>query len=309
MAGSKKTSSSPSAGARLRRLFSSGGTVVILAVVAGLFGGGVSVAWWLLGDRIRSEHRIGPEQVEITAQPPWIAQSDVRAEVFRNPTLDGPLSLPDDDLAERISAAFLRHPWVAKVERVTKKFGGVKVELVYRKPVCMVQVPGGLQPVDAEGMLLPSVDFTSQEAARYPILLDVDRGPTVSPGSRWGDTRVIGGAEIAAVLAEVWGPMRLRYIEPWAAYPTTALPAGVDAMAAPTQLAGRAIEPFFTLVTHNKTRIAWGHAPSANALGEPPAADKVAWLKRYFATHDDSLDGPEGKPQELDVRKALPGGA
>jgi hypothetical protein len=303
----KKTTSSP-AGAGLRRLFSSGGTVLILAVLAGLFGGGVSVAWWFLGDRVRAEHRIGPEQVEITAQPPWIPQSDVRAEVFRNPTLDGPLSLSDDDLAERIAIAFARHPWVAKVERVAKRYGGVKVDLVYRKPVCMVQVPGGLQPVDAEGVLLPSVDFTPSEAARYPLLLYVDQGPSVSPGRRWGDTRVVGGAEIAAALADVWGPMRLRHIEPWAAYPTTALPAGVDAMAAPTQPANRAIEPFFTLVTHNKTRIAWGHAPSANALGEPSAADKVTWLKRYFTTHDDSLDGPEGKPQELDVRKTLPGG-
>ena len=87
------------------------------------------------------DYRIGPEQVEITPQPPWIQQSDIRAEVFRNPTLDGPLSIMDDDLAERIANAFARHPWVAKVERVTKQYGSVKVELVYRKPVCMVEVP------------------------------------------------------------------------------------------------------------------------------------------------------------------------
>ena len=66
------------------------------------------------------EYRVTAERVEITPLPEWI-HSDIRAEVFRDPTLDGPLSIMDDDLAERIYRAFARHPWVAKVIRVNKQ--------------------------------------------------------------------------------------------------------------------------------------------------------------------------------------------
>ena len=61
------------------------------------------LGWLKLKPRILGspEYRVGPEQVEITPQPRWI-HSDVREEVFRRPALDGPLSLMDDDLVERI---------------------------------------------------------------------------------------------------------------------------------------------------------------------------------------------------------------
>jgi hypothetical protein len=311
MAAAKKKTSSPSGGTWLRGVFSwlfgSGQGVLIVVVVLGLLVGGTGFAWWKLKDRILAENRINPAQVEVTPQPDWIRQSNVRAEIFLDPTIDGPLSLEDDDLAERIASAFARHPWVAKVLRVAKQPGSVKVDLAYRRPVCMVQAPGGgHQPVDASGVLLPSADFTHLDVRHYPILLYVDSDPTVPPGTRWGDTRVVGGAEIAGLLVDVWEKMHLDCIEPWAAYPTTAGQPAVDAVATPTRLSGQSIEPFFTLVTRNKTRIAWGRAPGVNTLGEPKAEEKVAWLKHYFSTHDDSLDGPEGKPQELDVRKPLP---
>jgi hypothetical protein len=262
---------------------------------------------------VLADYRIGPAQVEITPQPHWIRQSDIRAEVFRNPTLDGPLSIMDDDLTDRIADAFARHPWVAKVRLVTKQYGSVKVELVYRKPVCMVEVPGGYQPVDAEGVLLPMVDFSSIEVASYPLLLRVERGPIMPPGNRWEDARVIGGAQIAAALGDVWEPMRLHYIEPSAADPTVAAESGSNGQTTPGSFAGRRAEPFFTLVAHpvaqggtrGSTRVLWGYAPGANALGELAAADKVALLKRCFDAHK-TLDGPQGAPRVLNIRQLPP---
>jgi hypothetical protein len=310
MAAAKKQTSSASGAAAFRGglawLFGSGRTLLVIALLVGAVAGGALFAWWKLKGRIVPAYAVGPEQVEITPQPDWIRVSDVRAEVFRYPALDGPLSLLDDDLAARISNAFARHPWVASLKPpvVQKTAGKVKVDLVYRKPVCMVLVPNGprygRQPVDADGVLLPSTDFTSQQADRYPLLASVDRGPTVSPGTRWGDTRVVGGAEIAARLADVWQTMHLARIEPWADYPSAPLPPGVDAMAMPTNL-GQHIEPVFTLVTQGRSRIVWGHAPGAKIAGEPSADEKVAWLKRYFERHD-TLDSP----QELDLRKVTP---
>jgi len=265
--------------------------------------GGPYLAWRRLKPRILNapEYRVSPEQVEMTPAPAWI-HSDIRAEVFRDPSLDGPLSLADDNLTEQIANAFSVHPWVAKVTRVTKRhpaatnLAAVKVELVYRQPVCMVEVAGGVLAVDADGVVLPSEDFSPIEATRYPRLVGADPKPAGPPGRRWADAKVVGGAEIAAALSPVWEVMRLKQIVPLAAN-TAAGATENDA----SESDRRAREPIFALVTRSGTRILWGYAPGANMLGEPPAAEKVARLRRYLAVHD-TLDGPQGQPQELDVR-------
>jgi hypothetical protein len=290
------------------------GIVLILVVLLAVLGR--FVLWPKLKDQILAGYRIGPAQVEITPQPPWISQSDIRAEVFRNPKIGDSLSLMDDDLADRLAEAFARHPWVARTPRprVTKQVGSVKVELVYRKPVCMVEVPPGgyFLPVDAEGVQLPVVDFPPPlEVGRYLFLVRVDREPTTPAGYRWEDGKVIGGAEIAAALADVWKPMRLYCIEPLPSDPTII---GGESGTTPNGFSGRPNEPFFTLVTHpvtpdgteKRTRVLWGYAPGAKVLGELEAADKVARLKRYFDTHDDSLNGPQGAAQTLDIRTLPP---
>lgn len=312
MAATKKKTSTSSDTAWLRGLFSwllgQGRPALILIVLVGVFGGGFSLAWIRLKDRILAspEYHIGPEQVEVTPQPPWIPRSDVRAEALSSLVLDRPLSLMDDDLVNRIGAAFSRHPWVAKVARVVKQPGLVKVDVVYRKPVCMVEVPGGRLPVDANAVLVPWLagDITPRESDRYPLLVRVDPNPTAAAGTRWADAKVIGGAEIAAVLADVWEPMRLHYIEPLPSDPTL-IGEGGNAPSASGSLSGRSAEPFFVLVTRNKSRLLWGYAPGANAQGEPPAAEKLARLKE-FALINDNLDGPQGAPQERDIRKLPP---
>jgi hypothetical protein len=263
---------------------------LILVLLLGLFGGGVCLVWFKLKPRILSgpEYRLVPEQVEITPLPPWIHTDirEFRAEVFRHPTLDGPLSIMDSDLAQRIAKAFSQHAWVAKVVRVTPHHpASVQVELVYREPVCMVDVSGALLPVDAEGMLLPREGFSPIEARRYPMLMGVERKPFLQPGSRWSDVTVIGGAEIAAALGPVWEKMHLQKI-------VSQPPAG-DAR-------GAAREPTFSLLTARSTKILWGYAPGANVFGEPSPAEKVARLQQYWSEHD-SLDTPQGKPQELDI--------
>ncbi len=306
MAAAKKQQSGSPVAAHLRRLFSwlfgPARTLVIVVLLVGLFVGGAWWAWNRFQGRILAarEYQIGPEQVEVTPQPAWIPQSDVRDEVLRSPMLDGRLSIVDDDLVKRITDAFARHPWVAKVERVAKSYGTVKVDIVYRKPACVVEQPGGGLPVDVEAVLLPTEmgDITPTEAARYPRLSGVDRPPPGPAGTRWGDARVIGGAEIAAALADKWEPMRLDHIEPSIAHPSTR-------PTTPDSVASRLAEPVFTLVTRSGTRIAWGYAPGANAVGELSAAEKVARLQHYFEKYD-MLDGPGGKAQVLDIRDLPP---
>ncbi len=307
-AAKKKTSSSSSAvwlGTPLLWLFGRGRPVLVVGLLVGLFCGGAYWAWHKFKPRILAspEFRVGPEQVEIVPPPGdtgWI-HTDLRAQVFRDPTLDGTLSLLDDDLVERIARAFASHPWVAKVVAVRKRHpsegnpASVQVELAYRKPACMVEISGILLAVDVEGVLLPSSneDFSTPEAARYPCLQGVDRGPTGPAGSRWADPRVIGAAQIAAALEPAWERMRLWRIVPLDADPT--------ANAAAVNSGGRAIEPFFVLRTKAGTQILWGYAPDAKVLGELPVGRKIGRLERYWNQYD-SLDGPQGKPQQLDVR-------
>ncbi|MEN6449275.1 MAG: hypothetical protein ABFC96_02185 [Thermoguttaceae bacterium] len=293
--GSKKQNTSRSVSTRL---LGRGRRLLAVLAVAGLIVAGAVWAWRSLAPRILGspEFRLTAEQIEITPPPEWI-HSDIRGEVFRAPTLDGPLSLMDDDLAKRISDAFARHPWVAKVNRVD--LHRRTVELVYRRPVCMVEVTGVALPlpVDGEGTLLPTDDFSPVEAASYPLLSGVERGPTGPPGSHWADAKVVGGAEIAAVIRPAWAALGLQRIVPLATDPTVAAVAGQE----PPATGRRSGEPFFMLVTRRGTQVLWGYAPGANAMGELPAAQKLARLQRYV-NNNDSLDGPNGQRQVRDVR-------
>ena len=90
--------------------------------------------------------------------------------------------------------------------------------------------------------------------------------------------------------------MKLKQIVPLAADPAAGAAATVGG-----DSSRRSTEPIFALFTRGATRILWGYAPGANVPGEIPADVKVARLKQYLAVHD-SLDGPQGQAQELDVR-------
>jgi hypothetical protein len=265
-----------------------GRTAALVVLVLAAFAGVWYAAWQKVGPGVlESEpYWLTPENVEITPPAAWIHR-DIREEVFRDGSLDGPLSIMDDDLAERIASAFALHPWVAKVRRVTKYHPArVRVELEYRRPVLMVQVPGRLLAVDAEGVLLPSEsgDFSPNEARRYPRLVGVDTVPIGPVGTRWGDARVLEGAEIAAALADVWEKLSLDRI-------------------APSTLVevGHGDQYNYELFTKAGTRILWGRAPIAEIPGEPTAAEKVAWLADY-ARENGSLEGRNG-PQQLDLRR------
>ena len=74
---------------------------------------------------------------------------DICREVFRDASLDRPLSILDDGLVEKIRSAFALNPWVAKVNSVRKYHPArVKVDLVYRRPVCVVEIGTERHPVD-----------------------------------------------------------------------------------------------------------------------------------------------------------------
>jgi len=106
--------------------------------------------------------------------------------------------------------AFAANPWVQKVRKVQIKYPAeVYVDLDYRSPVCLVQVPGGAgsYPVDANGILLPTDYFTQgtaeEIAEKKNAFLFVEGAPSNPIGSfgdPWGDPSVEKAAKIAALL-------------------------------------------------------------------------------------------------------------
>ena len=253
-----------------------------LALV-GLFVGGWWLAWQAVAPQLlrSARYQLRPEQVEITPLPRWI-HTDLRAEVFHTLAFDRSQSILDDALAQRIHDAFALHPWVARVQRVAKlPPARIKVDLEYRRPVCMVQVPRGLYPVDEEGVFLPTADFSPVEAHSYPLLVEVETMPVGAAGMRWGDNRVLGGAQIAAAFGSAWKRLGLRLIAP------SAKPAYNE-------------QYNFELVAASGTRVLWGLPPGAEPPSGPTAAEKIARLTKYLEEHN-SLDGPAG-PHQLDIR-------
>jgi hypothetical protein len=256
----------------------------LLIVIAGLFGGAWYAAWRQWGSRTLSsdDYLLTDKKTQITPLPDWI-HTDICAQVFRDASLDPPPSIIDDDLVQRVRGAFSLHPWVAKVERVQKFHPArVKVDLVYRRPVCMVEIGNELIPVDAEAVILPREDFTAPEASRYPRLVGIDTAPLGVAGARWNEDRVLGAAEIAAALADQWEKLGLKSI-------------------VAEKLLGTGVRetPRFELLTRGGTRIPWGRAPSGDAPGEIPPKDKVAKLENYLANHGNLESQPGGVGLDL----------
>ncbi len=284
-----RSSRSPALPDAVRWLWGPGRTWILLILILGLFFGGWYWAWRSSRDKViaQSEYRLIWQNVELTPLPDWI-HTDLRAEIFRDASLDDPqhpLSLMDDDLVERVKSAFSLHPWIARVVRVEKFYPGrVVVDVVYRHPVCMVEVLGELLPVDVEGVVLPKEDFSSVELSRYPRLAKIESRPLGPEGTRWGDARVVGGAEIAGALFSLWDKMDLDRIEP-----------------AKTAESSRDQDQTYELVTRKGTWVFWGRAPGAGSSGEPSAAEKTAKLAGCLAEHG-TLEGAAG-PNRLDLTR------
>jgi len=287
MASAKSKSGTVSLPAWVKRLgtyLKGPGRPLSLAVaLAGVF----LLAWYVVWREVRAnvlsspDYFVGPQDVEITPPPEWI-RSDIRADVFRSAALNSRLSITDDTLVDRIRGAFSLHPWIAKVRRVSKHHPAkVRVELEYRRPVLMVEAPGELLPVDAQGIVLPRGDFSPVEKSRFPKLTGVNTGPLGAAGECWGDARVVGAAEIAAAIGPLWQELKLAEI-------------------VPAFVSGAPEDYVYMLRTRSGTRVVWGRAPSSKMPGEMPAADKIARLKQYVAAHG-TLEGRNG-PQELDIR-------
>ncbi len=241
--------------------------------------------WNLYGDQIMNQrrYRLDAQSITVTPQPAWI-RSNVKSTAITFGQLEN-ASLLENDLVLQVRQAFVVQPWVKRVILVNKRFpSSVEVDLEYRRPIAMVEVPPGmfeghdyvgLVPVDDEGVLLPP-EITSEEAEKFPIIKGIDSPPVATEGNAWGDSRVASAAAIVSLLEDLWTPLQLYQIEVPPKQSTVA-PVGED----------------YVLITKKRRQFKWGSAPGKEHSGEEPARDKVLRL-RTFLQEQGPLDTFEG---------------
>ncbi len=153
------------------------------------------------------------------------------------------------------------------------------VDVVYRRPACMVEVHNGgmsrgVYGVDFEGVVLPPADLSPLDAARLPLLRGIDTPPG-QPGSPWGDERVLEGCRLAASLSEVWLELQLASLAP--------LPRPEDSLDEPHR---------YELLTRAGIRILWGLPAAGSAADKPIVEAKIARLRQSLAERPADAAGP-----------------
>ncbi len=250
--------------------------LAVLSVVALLTLGGTAI-WQRFGPLVagRERYLLPADGITISDPPEWIV-GDVRRQVIESAGLAGRLTVLDPDFLTKIESAFKLHPWIESVTRVEKKYPpAVFVEVVYRRPVAVIEVPHGeskqLLPVDSQCVQLPAVDVPEIRLSYLPRITGVVGQPTA--GQKWDDPRVPGAVDLAVQLADDWESLNLKDIIP------SAWPKVQDD------------RQFFLydFVTRGGTRIVWGAPPRDGVPGEAEFAVKLARLKQcvaQYATRD-----------------------
>ena len=232
----------------------------------------------------RPEYQLRTTDIQVTEIPQWVPR-DLVAQVAPQAGIKPTRSVLDERLTSDLANAFGQHPWVEKVIKVSKSVPArVEIDLVYRRPVAMVEVSTGLLPVDGTGVLLPPTAFSTADAQRYPLITLPKSSPSGAVGTSWGDPQVIAAARLAAVLLPHWQDFRLTAIE---------IPAGIDGRAPLAELV-------FQLQTQGGSRIVWGRAPGVIYPLELSADQKIGRLEECL-TRFGGFDQPDG-PYEIDIR-------
>ncbi len=246
---------------------------VLLAVLtAAALVGGVALAGKLARDHLRSQksHTIQVEDIDLNP-PPDEERELFLAEMQYDCGLEDEINLFDDDLKLRLVQAFLRHPRVETVERVSIGPGKrLRIELRYRVPVLAVPIDGVTRTIDVHGILLPPGVPTTG----LLVLRDTQLPPLVESGNMWADARMRCAARTADFLRADSSKLGLT---------------GISA----------ASDGAITLWTSAGTAIRWGKAPGDEGDGEPVASQKLERLQEHIERHGD-LDHPSGM-KEIDL--------
>lgn len=257
-----------------RWLNAKGRGVIVAVTSVLLLLGGFQYAWHRWGKRgvIGRAHVITPADIKTTPQPEWL-HAEVKDEILRDVNITGS-SILDTELTKRIHAAFASHRWIAKVNSVKKSYPAkVEVDLVYRKPVAVVEVQKsdgkpGLVFIDADSALLSHADLA-------PGHLSEKQADTLGAGLASGYLRITGGKLSAAgkMYGHNWeNPAISGAAQIAAAWQDQWKATGLFRIAITEDTNANVV---YELLTKDNQKIIWGHAPGQEIAGEPPPAEKI----------------------------------
>ncbi|HWL10515.1 MAG TPA: hypothetical protein VNQ76_19070 [Planctomicrobium sp.] len=253
----------------------------------------VTVAVWLplsLPDLSQqAEYQFPLEETRLTPPNEWVPET-ILQQVIQGSDLSENVSLLEPDLCEKVARSWESNPWVKSVKSVQiTRERTLQVDVEFRTPVAFVEVPGGLYPIDVEGVLLPPGDFELADTSRLPHIRGVKTLPQGRTGAFWGDPIVVAAAQLTSLLTP---EQNLETY--WKHFGFKALIApNVDpATVTPDQLV-------FEIETVGGNRVLWGKIPGVDDL-EPTSSVKLARLQDYV-TRFGGLDATS-TPQRIDIR-------
>ncbi len=260
-----------------------GGALLFAMIPLVVFG---YLGWYHYGSKRLDQalYALNIERIHLTQQPPWIKTS-VLEEVFQGHRLDR-VNLLDPAASATIASAFETHPWIEKASRVQKEHGGgVNVDVVYRKPLALVQVyyyqtdasgnasserKEGYYPVDSKGVVLPVNDFKQNQSLVWDYLMIEVEGmenASAQPGLPINDHRVQEALKLALFLQSKADPKKL----------------GLQWVRVRRDINVTSASPWILeLWTSDQRMITWGRSPGAETAGESPADQKLASLTAWL---------------------------
>lgn len=225
------------------------------------------LAWNRYHDSIASPlvKPIDQRILSVNRPPAWI-KTDVRKVAIQESRLQE-IKLGEPRALEQVAASFAVQPWVKSVKKIQKTAAGIHVDLLYRKPVALVEIgDDALFPVDDEGVLLDSRDFTGPNAElnywRVSMPSPITNG--LLAGYLWDDMRV----NDSVLIANAWNGNQTE----------TGLMRIVN-RSQPTR--DRMRLQAYELWTLNGTIVIWGNPPGHEVSGEATAAEKIEAIRSY----------------------------
>ena len=226
-----------------------------------------TLAWDRYHDSISSPltKPIDQRILTVNRPPAWI-KTDVRKVAIQESRLPE-IKLGEPRALEQVAASFAVQPWVKSVQKIRKSASGIHVEVLYRKPVALVEIgDDALFPVDDEGVLLDSRDFTGPDAEldywRVSMPAPITNG--LLAGYLWDDMRVTD----SVLIANAWNGNQIE----------TGLMRIVN-RSQPTR--DRMRLQAYELWTLNGTIVIWGNPPGHEVEGEATAAEKIEAVRSF----------------------------
>lgn len=248
------------------------------------------------------QYRLTEERIQLTPQPEWVDLDLKQLLIAETESEPGNFdsSLLDSQLVPRTAEIMRSVGYVERVQNIAKSKEGLNIEVVYRKPVALVELSQITFPYE-----------WPRENRGKSIYLPVDRLGVVMPES-------LGQGKALPKILVVYPidpPSRYRELESWTDWPDDRIKdaAAISSLFEKSHhLVGfaRVISSrkpgergesnnFYELWPDSGTQVIWGNAPGKEAKGEASAEDKFGAISDYVTQF-----GPLNKlaPNRIDVR-------